>query len=419
MKRDNSNRLKHIIDRLSPEDGKYICKVIYRDPFSNIYSILLILYVFILVAFLLWPFDFFVKNDARWIGNSEGIEFLKVGQAISNSSNQEFFDRLVNGRGLALEVWLQTENLHQDGLAMILSFSKDTESRNFTIGQAQHNMVVRLRTTETNLNGMNPHLFIINTFNDKNPRYIVIVYDFNEERVYINGVQKARSNTLKGNFSNWDTSCKLVIGNEVTGIKPWKGKIYYVAIFNRPLTKQEIRENYLSGVPHKTNTRPPVKLSKGNINRSDIEVKGPVARYFFDEGKGHIIHDSGSDLSPVNLFIPKYIENKVEPFFDISMDYLKKNFRPSDIILNILIFIPLGILIHGMLRTRYGATLKISLITLLAGTLFSISIESLQHFSMTRDSSLIDVFTNMSGVAIGIVIGRFYNHFLIYKTIRP
>ena len=410
-----SIRLKKIINSLSIEDGKYICRLIYSDPFTDIYSILLILYVFVLGGFLLWPFDFLIRNDARWVGNSNGIEFLKMGQAMSNSSTQELFDRLVNGRGLTLEAWIQTEDLNQDVFGMILSYSLNADLCNFAIGQEQDHMVFRLRTTETDLNGMKPLLFINNMFNYRSLQHIVIVYDFNEERVYIDGIQRARSNILKGNFSNWDASCKLVIGNDLMGNRPWKGKLYYVAIFNRPMTEKEIRQNYLSGLPHRTNTYSSLSGKSGSTKDIAFKAKGPVARYFFDEGNGNVVHDSGSDSSPVNLFIPKYIENKIKPFLDFSMDNLQSKSQLSDIIINILIFIPLGILIHGTLRTRYILALKISLVALLAGTLFSIGIESLQHFSMTRNSSFIDVATNMIGTSLGIVIDRAYMLFLNYR----
>jgi hypothetical protein len=103
---NNCNRLKKIIDRLSAENGRYICRLIHRDLFKDIYPILIIIYVFILGGFLLWPFDFIflVKNDARWIGNLKGVEFLGKGQAMSNFSTQELFDRLVKVNGLTLEV---------------------------------------------------------------------------------------------------------------------------------------------------------------------------------------------------------------------------------------------------------------------------------------------------------------------------
>jgi VanZ family protein len=431
---DTIDRLKTIIDSLSAEDGKFICRVIYRDPLKNIYSILLIIYAFILGISLLWPFDFvsIVRNDARWIDNSKGIEFLEIGQAVSNASTQEFFDRLVKGSGLTLEVWLKTEDLSQSGPARILSYSINQVLRNFTIGQSKDQLVVRLRTIETSLNGMNPHLIVNDVFNDKGLKHIVIIYNFLEQRVYINGEQKVRSKILKGNFSNWDPSCRLVLGNEVTGDRPWKGKIYNVAIYDRPLTKKEIRQNYLSGLRSKVNkgdtkdvdikakglvarflfylSELHSKVNNWGMKRADAKAKSLVARYLFNEGKGDVIHDSGSVLNPMNLYMP--IKLKVKPFLSFSIDSLDSKSQFSDIIINILIFIPLGIFIHGMLRNRFGLTLKISILGLLVGTLFTLGVESIQHFSMTRDSSLIDVFTNTTGIVIGIMIDRVYTMFL-------
>ena len=248
---DRDQRLKKILNKLSTEDGKYICRLIYSDPLAGIYWLLLIIYVCILAGFLLWPFDFdlYLKNDARWIKNSRGIEFLGTGQAVSNYSSQGFFDHMVGGSGLTLELWLKTEDKYQFGPSRIFSYSIDPASRNFTVGQSSDQLVVRLRTTETSLNGTNPHLIVDSTFDDRNLQHVVITYNFFEQKVYINGEQRMRSEILKGDFSNWDPNCKLVIGNEVTGNRPWKGKLYYAAVFNRPLTEKEIRQNYLSGLP--------------------------------------------------------------------------------------------------------------------------------------------------------------------------
>ena len=415
---ENSNRLIKIIGGLSVEDGKYICRVIHRDQFADIYPKMLIIYVFVLGGFLLWPFDFnfLIRNDARWIKNSKGIEFLKIGQAVSNSSTQEFFDRLVKSGSITIEVWLETGDLNQSGLARILSYSKNRKLCNFTIGQAWDKLVFRFRTTKTSLKGTSPHLVINDTFNSRSLQHIIIMRNPSEQRVYINGELKARSNVVKGDLSNWDPSCRLIIGNEITGDRPWKGKIYYIAIYDRILTEQEIHNNYLSEFQSKVNTRPLVFWKKDSIRDTRLKARGPLLKYLFDEGKGSVIHDTGSGLSPVNLMITEYIRPINKPFLDISRDYLQRKSQFSDIIINILIFIPLGMLIHGLLRTRYGLTLKISLATLLAGTVFSLSIESLQHFSMTRQSSFIDVSINMIGIAIGIVIDRFYNLFLNYQA---
>ena len=409
---DRDKRLRNILNKLPVEDGKYICRFIYSDPLAGIYGLLLIIYTCILAGFLLWPFDFdlYLKNDARWIKNARGIEFLGTGQAVSNSSTQEFFDHMLRGSGLTLELWLETEDQNQFGPARILSYSIDPGSRNFTIGQSSDQLVVRLRTTETSLNGMNPHLIVNSCFDNRSLQHVVITYDFSEQKVYINGEQRARSDILKGDFSNWDPACRLVIGNEVTGNRPWKGKLYYAAVFNRPLTEKEIHQNYLSGLPS--------QIDPARMDGTGVKAKVPVTRYLFDRGKGDVIHDSGSESSSVNLFIPKYIKQSAKPFLEFSKSYINSKSGFSDAIINILIFIPLGILIHGMLRTRYGLTLKISLAALLVGTLFTLGAESMQHFSVTRYSSLIDVSTNMTGIVLGIAIDRVYDLFLNYRAER-
>jgi len=72
-----------------------------------------------------------------------------------------------------------------------------------------------------------------------------------------------------------------------------------------------------------------------------------------------------------------------------------------DITLNILLFIPLGPLLVKRLRRR---TWRFGLLSLIVGAsafMFSFSIEFLQHFLPSRDSSFVDVFTNTCGAIIG------------------
>jgi VanZ family protein len=71
-----------------------------------------------------------------------------------------------------------------------------------------------------------------------------------------------------------------------------------------------------------------------------------------------------------------------------------------------------------MLRARRRLTLKISQAALLAGTLLTLGFETIQYFTLTRNSSLIDVVMNMTGTALGITMDRVYNLFLNYRAVR-
>ena len=405
-------RLLNILRRLPLEDGRYLCKVIYSDPLKDVSGLLLTLYASLIGLLLLYPFDFhaLVKNDIHWIENSRGIELRGISQAMSHSPPVELFDLLTNGTGLTLELWIETKSWAQTGPARILTYSLNTNKRNFTVAQSWDQLIVRLRTTATSLNGTNPHLVVDGIFNTAKLQQVVVTYDFYELRAYINGELRARSDNIREGFANWDPSYRLAIGNEITINRPWQGRIYYAAIFNRPLSASEVHRRYITEsrlIPAEPGPRQP-----------DMEAAAPVAQYQFDEGQGNVIHDSGSNPNPVDLQIPDYIRRGSNSFLEFSRDYFSNGSWLSDVIINILVFIPLGVLIHATLRARGGTMWSISIKAFFAGALFTLTAESIQFFSLTRNSSLIDVGTNLSGAALGIAIDLVYNHYLIRRADR-
>jgi VanZ like family len=73
--------------------------------------------------------------------------------------------------------------------------------------------------------------------------------------------------------------------------------------------------------------------------------------------------------------------------------------------LNILLFMPLGVLLHH--RQRQSASLvRITTFAVAAGLSISLVIESLQAFLPTRDSSLVDVLSNTIGALAGVMADR-------------
>ena len=66
----------------------------------------------------------------------------KVAQAVSASG------------AITIEVWMKPARADQMGPARIVTLSQDTVQRNFTLGQQADSYQVRLRTTETDANGL-------------------------------------------------------------------------------------------------------------------------------------------------------------------------------------------------------------------------------------------------------------------------
>jgi glycopeptide antibiotics resistance protein len=77
----------------------------------------------------------------------------------------------------------------------------------------------------------------------------------------------------------------------------------------------------------------------------------------------------------------------------------------QDVSVNIVGFIPFGFFCAGLLiKARRFRMSAIYLMTILFGFAFSLSIELLQVYLPTRDSSLLDLTCNVAGTLIGVII---------------
>ncbi|MDL1964174.1 MAG: VanZ family protein [Deltaproteobacteria bacterium] len=401
-------KLDKILTKLTDEERGVIYSLISRDPLTNLYNRAVVTYMLMLFVALLWPFDFVFqreKNNVHWITKSNGIEFRQRGQVLSRSSTENLCSRLLIGTGFSLEVWIASKNEVQSGPARIVSYSLNPSLRNFTLGQSKNDLVMRLRTTKTDLNGVKPYLKVANVFGSAGLQHIIVTYDFLEQRVYINGTMQAREQIPGGKFTNWDPSYYLMLGNEATCDRPWLGKIFFLAIYSRPLAEKEIHQNYLAGW-----------LSESRSGEQMCRAsEGLVARYLFEERRGDRIGDSGKTKAPLNLYIPPAIQTQKKSYLDFSYRLFSKNSKQAlfgDVILNIIIFIPMGFLLHAVLRRHCESSLKTAAFVFIIGTLFTFGIESLQYFSLTRSSSLVDMINNMVGTAIGIATDIFYIGYL-------
>lgn len=359
---------------------------------------LLFLYLIILCFALLKPFDFDFhnNNNAKWLQNKYGIRFDRRGLVISKDSTPGLTQILTKGKGLTLEVWLITYSTLQDGPARILSYSIDPYLRNFTLAQLKDKLIMRLRTEITDPNGMEPHVEVADIFEAKKIYHVIVTYNFKEECIFINGKKCVCQDEVNGKFSNWDPSSRLVIGNEVTGDRPWLGEIYYAAIYNDTLNSREIKSKYEKGLPN----------SKGwNVNKSTND-KIPVVCYLFNEKEGNKVADTGLSPYKFNLHIPDKL-----PVYKLLLGLpffrdLHNNFFTIDSLFNVLGFIPFGFLLHRLIKKKLKFGFQTITIVLITGLSVSFGCEVLQQFLPSRDPSFVDVFTNMFGVSLGITIDK-------------
>lgn len=149
---------------------------------------------------------------------------------------------------VTIESWLTPFDERQSGPARIVSLSTNPGERNLTLGQDKAKFDIRLRTTERDNNGM-PSL--PGTENISGGKQKHVVFTRSKEgvaKLYVDQ-QEVASGNAGGNFGNWNDDYRLVIANEASGDRPWIGEFHLVAIFDRALSVEEVKQNFVAGPP--------------------------------------------------------------------------------------------------------------------------------------------------------------------------
>lgn len=202
------------------------------------------------------------------VSRRESTLELFGGKLISESPPRELISALKRSNELSIDVWLRPADTQQKGPARILTLSQDTSNRSFTLGQDKDRFDVRLRTTKTSGNGL-PSLSTPAKSVRKDWTHLVYTRSKNgETRLFLDGKQVAQAKAA-GTFANWKNTDRFAIGDEVSGGRAWKGGIRRVAIFDRALSIDEVRQSFDAG-PEAT---PPSVPSAEQIAAQHFQAK--------------------------------------------------------------------------------------------------------------------------------------------------
>jgi len=76
----------------------------------------------------------------------------------------------------------------------------------------------------------------------------------------------------------------------------------------------------------------------------------------------------------------------------------------EDVVINVLGFIPLGFLgVHWLRQRMRGSIVRVAVLVVLAGFAVSFWIEEAQAYLPTRNSSLLDLITKVTGTIFGVI----------------
>jgi len=167
---------------------------------------------------------------------------LVDGWAEIEGANDNLLHSCKNTNQLTLEAYITSSKDKQTGPARIISFSTNSTSRDFTLGQEDNKLVLRLRTPSSGINGSNPEIELC-TITPNRAIHIIISYAEGQTNCFVNGKSIPIAENYIGNFSNWEKQ-KLIFGDEWNGNRNWSGKLEGVAIYNRFFSDKEAAIHY-------------------------------------------------------------------------------------------------------------------------------------------------------------------------------
>ena len=351
---------------------------------------------FIITIFFLaglWPLNFNPGNEVKWLKDRNGIHFYGRGIVYSSSllkgQEQDFFQN----NSITIEIWLQPKKVPDRHFAYIASLYDGKDTEYLTIGQWNNTLEIftdRIINKEKIESLHNVGLG--NTLNDREVKFITLTSDPLGTKIYVNG-------NFEKNYPKYSliskkqlTNTQLILGNSPTGKNPWKGDIYGLAAYSRPLSEKEVFQNYQ------------LWLKRNSSELLDSESL--LQLYLFDEHDGTLVHNHTGQQH--DLLIPatfhmlhKTILTLPWRDFRLNSSYLR------DIFINVAGFIPFGFFFYAFLNNiKKASRARNYLIAIFLGGGISLAIELLQVYLPTRSSSLTDLICNILGTCIGVILFR-------------
>jgi hypothetical protein len=340
----------------------------------------------------LWPFNFFPKNKVSWLPDRNGLQFN--GQGIIINSNPWLKDKkpLFPDNSVSLDLWLLPLMETKD-LPHIFTLYDGQATDVFMIGQWRSHLVIRSRVDNPAMGKRGKpyqEMGLHNALLKNQEVFISITSGPEGSTLYLNG-QRAQfyphHRLLAGARSG---NVRLILGNAATGHSGWTGSLLGLAIYDNVLTADQVSMNYQSLLANG-----PLSMKRG---------ADPIGLYYFSERRGAIIHNSVEAND--TLIIPEMFR----PVQRVILDQPWQDFRWDssflwDVAINISGFVPLGFFFAVFVRRtmQIGSRRLYTLIAML-GFGLSLAIEMLQIYLPTRYSQLSDVFCNVTGTILGLIM---------------
>jgi hypothetical protein len=316
-------------------------------------------------------------NGARWSPDSNGIRLGDNGTIVSSDVYSP------SGSGRAIEIWIEPRTIEETGT--IIAFYNSAATRFFSLSQELGDLELSLQSTAAWRHETKSRLHIADQFRPGKSVFLAVSSGPFGTDVYRDGRLAKSVPGLR--ILNNEAGGRLVAGTSPIFDNDWSGILRGIAVYNRALTSAQAVRHYETWTRHST---PAIKADEACI-----------ALYLFDERTGQTVHNRRGPAG--DLFIPaRYLI-----LHPTILDPVWRAFRWSkgfwsDAIVNLAGFIPVGFFLCAWFSSRGFS--RSALMASLFGSAISLFIELVQTQLPTRDSSMSDLITNVTGSVTGAIL---------------
>ena len=325
--------------------------------------------VFFILCVTQWPFNFWQPNGVSRLSEG-GIRFSPPATAFAATPPE----KLTRLKGFTVLAHLAAERSSSAGYAVIAGSAVDFLRENFVLVQWHDHVGFKMNSSDGK---RVEQIWVPGVFSSFGSRWIAVVYGGETLSIFVNGEKKGDRAVGGFDCSRWDASYPFVLGSEGNGSLSWEGVMYSLELYDRPLSGDELRKPETVQAIHT-----------------------PVVSYSFPPV-------SESPRSSSGLIIPeRFRPVKKTSFLETYLYWLKGRLYARDILLNILLFLPLGFTVSAICQQLNFRSLNAFFTSLSAGFLLSLAVELLQLYLPDRFSSATDISSNTTGATIGFFLFR-------------
>jgi hypothetical protein len=340
----------------------------------------------------LWPFDFRPENHVSFLPDAGGVRFEVSSTSLRSDPGGLLFTPsalaypvgAAGQKGTSIEIRLMASSELSSCLKRIVEFRDAAGAWAFSLGQWRSFFIARAFIPDQPEVKPKREIGIRGALEAGRESFVTVTSGPEGTALYLDGspIEQNRDLRLLGQTQSLE-GATLYLGNSPDLACAWSGDIYGLALYSRVMSPSEVRESFgrWKGDPASCGGFPDAAT---------------VASYRFGGSGGEIISDlsgAGNDLRMPSRLVFK--RDFLEPIQFRRFNYV-------DVLLNILGFMPLGLLWVRWVTGAFGWQPGKSVWTaVLCGFAISLAIETTQVLLPSRVSSQTDVVCNTLGVLLG------------------